>query len=494
MELTRNSSDDVKKETSEELIRSYYDRALRYAINQNRKLSKLSLDINAPGGYVDTYYTRGISRGDFSTPFKQVITAEEMANDGYFSQILNTFCALCSEVKTELSYNTSSLKEDPLHEKIYDFLNFQINTLGGYETIFERVIKPSLRWGTGIGQTVMRPFKFGGRTLAGIESLKTVNLMNVIRFVFDEKDPSRLRELKFLTFPKAIKRDLSEIFEKTFEKEDSLNADYDITEVLVKTIDIKYNCTAVTAHKAIDGNPLGVPYLYFLYPIWKTYKAMLEGTYNAMISFGAYPLAIKRNSSESGVDALAWENAESDKLEEIIALGGAPYISSEGEMYKLDPPDVEKLLSAQETMYDMATRASGLGQITMGIKGGGSRDLMESIDVLTDKHIKNTVKKALIDVSDTLIKNLVRINFAREYNAGRIVEIPALKIKDIPENGVVSDSLNKNKKVKNKKESQSKKKEASDRNAMSIQNGSEKDGTFKKIIEYFKRLIHLKDI
>lgn len=424
----------TEKQSTEELVQSYYDRALKYVLEQNKKLSKLALDTNVAGGFVETTFTRGIARKDFATPLAQTITAEEMANDGYFSQILFMFTALCSEVKTELVFKSKDLMDDPLHKKIFDFVNIQLDSIGGYETLFEKVIKPSLKWGTGIGQTVMRPYKFRGKTYAGLEDIKTVNLMNVMQFIFEAEDPSRLDSLRFLTFPKMINTELSNMAENNLQSSDT-------TETTVKTISIKDNCTAVTAHNAIDGNPLGTPYLYFLYPIWKTYKAMLEGTYNAMISFGTYPIAVKRNAAESGVDPISWENAESAKLQEIIALGGAPYISAEGEMYKLDPPDVEKLLTAQQTMYDIATRASGLGQITMGIQGGGSKNLMESIDILTDKHIKATVKSALADISQTLIRNLVRINFKREWNVGRILETPVLRIKDTQENDIMTSNL-----------------------------------------------------
>lgn len=423
---TNTEKNDNKNDTRE-IIQQYYDKALKYVVEQNKKLSKLATDVNAERGLVETYYTRGIWRKDFSSPLTQSITAEEMANDGYFSLILNAFSALCSDKEVTLSYKISSLAEDKVHQKILDFVNLQLDSIGGYHTLFEKTIKPSFRWGTGIGQPILREIIWNGRRYAGMEDLRTINLQNVLEFMFEEENPSRVSAISFLTYPKIITSELSNAVDSLDIEAKNIR---DFSEVGVKTINAKNNALAIVTHNAIDGNPLGTPYLYFLYPIWKTYKAMLEGTYNAMISFGQYPFGIKRINNDSGVDSLTWGNNIKAQIDEIIALGGAPFISGEGQMYTLEPPDTQKLLDAQKSIFDIASRASGLGQITMGIQGGGSKNLVESVDVLTDKYVKATLRGALIDINETMIKNLVNINFKSEINRGKVIEYPALRIKE----------------------------------------------------------------
>lgn len=466
-----------ENQDTKETVAAYYDKALKHVLEQNRKLSRLATDVNVAGGYVETYYARGIFRKDFLTPLAQAITAEEMANDGYFHLMLSAFTSLCSEIKTELSYKSKELLNETLHKKIFDFVNMQLDTVGGYETIFERVVKPSLRWGTGIGLPVMRNVIWQGKKYAGLTDIKTVNLQNVIQFFFEEENPSRISEIRYLTYPKTVTTELSSSVDP--EKISGTET----TEVNIKTINCRYNATAVTAHNSVDGNPLGLPYLYFLYPIWKTYKAMLEGTYNSMISFGQYPFGVKRTSKESGADPVAWENRVKAELEEIIALGGAPFVDGEGEMYTLEPPDTQKLFDAQKSIFDIASRSSGLGQITMGIDGGGSKNLTESVDMLTDKHVKATVKSALIDISETFIKNLVKINFASEYNRGKIIEFPALRIKETDENDIMTSGIKENSSADMRKERKEREKTTQSKNTPLIEIKNLKNVNVKNVKE-----------
>lgn len=152
---------EIVKNTTTEQIEEYYKRRNKKLLNQNKKLRESALDISAGGGLVNTYLTRGIFRKDFSTPLAQSLISEEMANEGYFSLALQQFTALCRDVDLELSYNSRELNKDKKHKFVLDFVRKQINNIGGLNNIFEKVIKPSLRWGVGIGlpsfQTGRRP-------------------------------------------------------------------------------------------------------------------------------------------------------------------------------------------------------------------------------------------------------------------------------------------------------------------------------------------------
>ena len=246
-------------------------------------------------------------------------------------------------------------------------------------------------------------------------------MQNIQQFIFDENDTTKLSSIKYITFPKMVNTGLENII-------DIANKEFDtnMTEVSYITIDLKNNCVAYHPHNAVDSDPFGVPYLYFLYSNYKTYKKLTESMYNALHSFGNYPLGVKRTSRESGVDDLAWENIVSDKLRELMDEGGGIYIDSESQLYNLTPPDTSNMTASMKDIFDTVMRTASLGQITAGIDGGGSRNLTKSMDLMTNAFVLSAIKSACLDISETMIHNLCYLNFTKDYRLGKLKEYPYL--------------------------------------------------------------------
>lgn len=410
---------EIVKNTTTEQIEEYYKRRNKKLLNQNKKLRESALDISAGGGLVNTYLTRGIFRKDFSTPLAQSLISEEMANEGYFSLALQQFTALCRDVDLELSYNSRELNKDKKHKFVLDFVRKQINNIGGLNNIFEKVIKPSLRWGVGIG---LPSFQTDGQYI-GFKSIKTINMQNIQQFIFDKDDSSRLAYIKYITFPKVVNTGLENLL-------DNEMTSVDMTDLEYITIGIKENCIAYCPHGNTDGDPFGVPYLYFLYSYYKQYKKISESMYNALHSFGNYPLGVSRGSRESGVDNNDWEEAIIDKLNDLMNQGGGIFVDGEGQLYNLTPPDTSNMTESMKSIFDIVMRTASLGQITSGIDGGGSRNLMRSMDLMTDSFVKATVQKACLNISETMIRNLCYLNFKKDYKLNKLKEFPYLLIKE----------------------------------------------------------------
>lgn len=410
-----------EQKTSQQQINEYYQARINILEKQNNALRKKALDTSVAGGIINTYLTRGVYRKDFATPLMQSLIAEEMANEGYFALALKQFVSLCRDVEVEISYKSKELNEDLRHKAVLDFVKEQINNIGGYDNLFEKVIIPALRWGVGIG---LPSFQRIGNKI-GFKSLKTINMQNIQQFIFDEEDTSKLASIKYITFPKMVNTGLEELI-----KRDGKDADVDMTEVSYITINIKDNCIAYHSHNAIDGDPFGTPYLYFLYSNYKTYKKLTECMYNALHSFGNYPLGVNRTSRESGVDNLAWENVVSNKLQELMDNGGGVYVEGESQLYNLTPPDTSNMTQSMKEIFDIAMRTASLGQITAGVDGGGSRNLMKSMDLMTDSFVQATVKSACLDISETMIHNLCWFNYRKDYKLGKLKEYPYLCVKD----------------------------------------------------------------
>lgn len=417
MDLITNS----EKRNSKEVIADYYKKRAEILLKQNEALKKKALDTSVAGGIINTYLTRGIYRKDFATPLMQSLISEEMANEGYFALALNQFIALCRDVEVGVSYKSKELNEDLRHKIVLEFVKNQINNIGGYESIFEKVIIPALRWGVGIG---LPEFETVGNKI-GFKSIKTINMQNIQQFIFDENDTTKLSSIKYITFPKMVNTGLENIITR-----ENKEADTDMTEVSYITINLKDNCVAYHPHNAIDGDPFGTPYLYFLYSNYKTYKKLTESMYNALHSFGNYPLGVQRTSRESGVDDLAWENTVSSKLQELMDDGGGIYVDGESQLYNLTPPDTSNMTASMKDIFDTVMRTASLGQITAGIDGGGSRNLTKSMDLMTNAFVISTIKSACLDISETMIHNLCYLNFTKDYRLGKLKEYPYLIVKD----------------------------------------------------------------
>jgi len=434
--LELNSNDE--KKALDKKILDYYEKKIDIVLKQNNELRKYALDTSANSGIIDTYLTRGIFRSSFSNPREQTIMAEEMANEGYFSLALKQFTSLCKSVNVKLGYKSKHLENNTHHKKVIEFVEIQINKIGGYEILFDKIVYPALRWGVGIAIPELT-LTGKNKDMVGFNKLKTINLQNVKGFYFDANDTSRVKVLKYITFPKAIEID------NINDPYSNINED---TPVSLISIDIEKNCIAYHAHNALDGNPFGTFYLYYLYSYYKQHKKLSESLYNALHSFGTYPMGVRRTSRDSGADNTQWEMEATSKLFDLMSEGGGLYVDGEGELYTIDAPDTEKMVSSMEMLFDTVMRTSSLGQITTGIKGGGSRDLMRSLDIFTDSFVLATVKKAYLDISETMIRNLCELNFSHDYKTEKLLEYPYLIVED--HFNSITDKLNK--KVEKEKE------------------------------------------
>lgn len=417
--------DKMEKDDTQEQINAYYKSKLDTLLKQNEKLREYAFDTSAAGGTIDTLLTRGIYKRDFANPYQQSLIAEEMANEGYFALALKQFTSLCRSIEVELKYKTEELNNDKRHKKVLDFVKGQINNIGGYDNIFDKVIAPALRWGVGIAIPDLKL----NNGMIGFNGIRTINMQNIQQFIFDKNDTSKVSALKYITYPKIVNTGLENNIELDgieINKEEATKIEY-------ITVNIKDNCIAYHSHNASDGNPFGTFYLYFLYSYFKLYKTLSEGMYNAVYSFGNYPMGVRRNTSESGFDKSEWENDVSDKLKQLINQGGGVYIDGEGELYNITPPDTSNMSSSIKDIFDLTMRTASLGQITAGIDGGGSRNLTQSMDAMTMSFVEATIKNACIDISETMIKSLCDINFKKDYRLDKLKEYPRLIVKDTNE-------------------------------------------------------------
>lgn len=398
----------IKKEklTSIEEVTNYYEKKIKRIKEQNALLKHKALDTSAPGGYINTYLTRGVNRTPFTTPYAQSIIAEEMANEGYFALALKQFTALCRKVNVKLSYRNKDRLNDVKYLKVLNYVEEQIKNVGGWDGLFRRVVAPALRWGVGLGIPIL---KIEGSNIV-FDGVQTVNMQNIQQFVFDSDNPSKIHSVKYLTYPKMTNEN-------------------DSTADLVE-INFDDNCVAYYAYGAEEGNPFGTFYLYFLYSHYKTYKRITDSIYSSVLAYGNYPVGVKRTNRDSGDDNTDWEDASTKRMQDIIDAGGGPYIDGEGELYSLNPPDTSNMSQSMKDIFDIVMRTSSLGQVTAGIDGGGSKNLMESIDSMTDAFVFDTVKSACQDISNTMIKSLCNLQFNYMYRMGKLIDYPVLLVEE----------------------------------------------------------------
>ncbi|CCG57991.1 unclassified [Brachyspira pilosicoli WesB] len=152
--------------------------------------------------------------------------------------------------------------------------------------------------------------------------------------------------------------------------------------------------------------------------------------YNAVHSFGNYPMGVRRTNTATGEDKTEWENDAINKLQDLMSQGGGIYVDGEGELYNITPPDTSNMSMSLKDIFDITMRTASLGQITAGIDGGGSRNLTQSMDAMTDSFILATIKSACIDISETMIKSLCDLNFKKDYRLGKLKEYPRFIVKD----------------------------------------------------------------
>lgn len=413
--------DKSEKNTLSAEIQAHYERRNKALLEQNKKLREYALDTAVAGGIADTILSRGVYKKDFATPYAQSLIAEEMANEGYFALALKQFVSLCRSVEVELKYKSKELNEDIRHKKVLNFVKDQINNIGGYDNIFEKVIEPSLRWGVGVA---VPDLVLVNKELIGFQGIKTINMQNIQQFIFNKDDASKISALKYITYPKVVDTGLEDYIDGIkIDKTETTKVDY-------ITVDIKENCIAYHAHNASDGNPFGTFYLYFLYSYFKLYKKLTEGMYNAVHSFGNYPMGVRRTNTATGEDKTEWENDAVNKLQDLMSQGGGIYVDGEGELYNITPPDTSNMSMSLKDIFDMTMRTASLGQITAGIDGGGSRNLTQSMDAMTDSFVLATIKSACIDISETMIKSLCDLNFKKDYRLGKLKEYPRFIVKD----------------------------------------------------------------
>lgn len=383
-----------------EEVEQFYRAKIDAYVKQNEQLKRKALDTNVSGGYVNTYLSRGINRNDFATPLAQSLIAEEMANEGYFALALQQINALCSSIEVDLYIDNPT----PLEKVIVGKVKKVINDIGGLKLLYSKIIYPALRWGTGIAIPTLQFDNKGGLVF---KSLNTVAMQNIQQFIFDEVETTKLKQITYLTYNKLT------------------NTGNTNSEIV--TIDMQENCAGFFAYNAIEGNPLGLPYLYMLYTHYKTYKRLTEGVYSAVNSYGNYPIGVKRTARESAYDNLEWELQATNKMQDIIDMAGGPYIDGEGELYAITPPDTSNMSQSMKDIFDIVMRTSSLGQITAGIDGGGSRNLMVSLDTLTQYICKKIIEDGYKSIADTMIKSYCDIQFRKEFRTKK-VRYPQFKI------------------------------------------------------------------
>lgn len=423
-------------------IQSNYERLREEDLEVIRKLSNELESIstsNYAGGIPNSSYNRGDEGGAFSFPLKWAFTCKRMASSTYLSPVLDFYKAVFDSLEYTISFTAgtqtcgSDIADNKESEYIKKFVERQFKKAGGLKEFCSNVAVNVLTYGFYFFTPKLEVvdgsyYGIKGR-LDGLYDFKFYDPTGLYNFTFDEKDTDKLSAISILTAPKKV--GTVEIGNKSqlgFTETDilySLITNEKSIPVNVVNIDVKSSIMGYATYGDITGNPIGKPFLYNVYSLWKIIDSMDISFNKNLENIGEHSFNFI-SSKTDGLDDSEIKEVEKDVRKYIKGKGGV-FISKYGKIEKIEGIDGKKWNEIRDGIIATIWKSKGVDVKALGLTRGATKDLATMLQSDSVMVACSLMKDILRQINKTFLKNYFELNFKKQINTG-IVDYPEIII------------------------------------------------------------------
>lgn len=403
---------DNKKTAIEKIIENYdkKEKLLQNKIetlsDELNKISTSSYSIGIP----DTKFNRGDEGNDFDFPIKWGITCKKMEKSIYLEPVLTFFKNIFNTFN--YSIEIPDEYENNITVKIaYDFFIKQFKRAGGLQNLLVEIAYNTLVYGFNFFTPKLEVMNGNIYGLKGnyecLKGFKFYDPTLLYSFIFNEDDTDELQAVKIFSSPKQIggKSDAEGLLYNDYLD----NLLKQTTQKLI-TIDFDLSIAGYCHYGTIKGDPLGKPFLYSVYPLWKVLENMDNSFNRNLCNIGEHSFNYSLYNTAESLSDEQRKIAEKE-IRDFVNRKGGIFIGSFGKIEKIEGIDANEWYNFRDGMLSTIFKNKGVDIKSLGLNRGATRDLASISQSDSIINAYGIISRFVEQINNTFMKRYFDLNF-----------------------------------------------------------------------------------
>ena len=406
------NNDTNNTQTQIEKVIEKYDRIeaeLKLRIDTlNDELNRVST-ASYSSGVPDVSYNRGDEGSDFSFPIRWGITCKHMEKSGYLEPLLTFFKGLFNTFNYYIE-KPQEYESDTRVKLAYDFMTNQFEKAGGIKDLIVNISYNTLVYGFAFFTPKLEKIsgkKYGiNGTLDGLRDFKYYDPTLLNKFIFSEEDADELQGVDIYTAPKMLgqKDDSGELYI------DYLNSLLEQKEERLIHIDFDMSIGGHCSYGNIFGDPLGRPFLYSVYSVWKILESMDNSFYRNLSNIGEHSFNFRAYDTANGLQGDR-RNQVYQEVRQFVNQKGGVFISEWGTLEKIECIDANEWWSFRDSMLSNLYKAKNVDIKSLGLNKGATRNLADISQTDSIIMAKELIEHFIKQINRTFMRRYFNLNF-----------------------------------------------------------------------------------
>lgn len=417
VEISQQLADNLRKQVED--LQNKVD-------EQSSELQQIS-STNYAGGVADNVYNRADQSSAFAFPVQWAVTAKHLEASPYTSPVLKYFKSMFHSLPIEIEVKGKANAQKEI-DLVQTFLTDQFEKAGGLSDILVELSYRTLVYGfnywAGKFERVNGRDKYGTtRPLEGLRGIKYFDPTGLYNFTFEKSDSDVINSLHILSQPKQTA-------ESNYKADDDFltsNLKTDTTIVNMIRLDIKSNCMGYMSYNNKGGNPLGSPFLYDVYSLWRVAELMDQSFAKNLLNVGEHSFNMIYTTALEAITSAQVMQVRKD-LDAFKRNGGGFFNSQYAKLEKIQGIDGQKWASIKELLSALIFKAKGVDIKALGLTEGATRNLAEISQGEGYLEARSIFTSFIRQFNETFLTHFVNLNFKDLILSGKI-DMPQIKLK-----------------------------------------------------------------
>lgn len=387
----------------------------------NEELNTIST-VSYNSGIPNPKINRGDEGEDFDFPIRWGITCKRMEKSIYlepilsfFKGIFNTFDYYIEKPKDYATNMNSQL--------VYDFFTEQFKRAGELKQLIVNIAYNTLVYGFSFFTPkleIINANKYGFKgKLDGLRGFKYYDPTLIYSFIFKEDDSDELQSIKMYTQPKQLGCGNIDTNKNT---DDYLYEEYLnnlITNKQQKLINIDFDLALAgyCTYGNNFGDPLGKPFLYSAYPLWKVLENMDNSFNRNLVNVGEHSFNFVPHNSSAEINSDLRSQIKKE-IQEWVRKGGGVFISQYGKIEKIECIDANEWYNFRDGMISTLFKNKNVDIKSVGLNRGATRNIAELSQTDSIIAAKELIDNFIYQLNNNFMKKFFDLNFKSLRVAG----------------------------------------------------------------------------
>lgn len=408
----------------EQIIEHYNNELARKQIlieELNEELNTIST-VSYNSGIPNPKINRGDEGEDFDFPIRWGITCKRMEKSIYLEPILSFFKGIFNTfdyyIEKPVDYETNMSSK-----LVYDFFTEQFKRAGGLKRLIVDIAYNTLVYGFSFFTPKLEiingnKYSFKGK-LDGLRGFKYYDPTLIYSFIFKEDDSDELQAIKIYTQPKKLGCGNINTNKNT---DDYLYEEYLNNLIINKqqkliNIDFDLALAGYCTYGNNFGDPLGKPFLYSAYPLWKVLENMDNSFNRNLVNVGEHSFNFIPHNAATEINNDLRSQIKKE-IQEWVRKGGGVFISQYGKIEKIECIDANEWYNFRDGMLSTLFKNKNVDIKSVGLNRGATRNIAELSQTDSIIAAKELIDNFIYQLNNNFMKKFFDLNFKSLRAAG----------------------------------------------------------------------------